>query len=321
MALLSPLALDAARELGHLYGLEIVAVEPLSAGSVNSNFRIHTADSQVFFARLYEEQEAAGAAAEAVLLHELSAASVPVVAPLSPRDASVGVVEHAGKPFAIFPWVVGVDLCLASVTQERCRRLGEALARVHLATTSISRVPEGRFGVDGLVRRLDWVASETQRYAVDVARIRERLEHYVSRRDPALPRGVTHGDLFRDNVLWRGDSIGALLDFESACEGPFVYDLMVCILSWCYTSKFELDHVRGLVEGYQALRPLQPTERRAAVTEGAMACLRFATTRLTDFELRRTEGAPPVRDFRRFLGRLTDLEAGELDSIFNSQGT
>jgi hypothetical protein len=63
------------------------------------------------------------------------------------------------------------------------------------------------------------------------------------------------------------------------------------------------------------VRPLSGAEWAALDVESAFACLRFATTRITDFELRRENGAPPVRDFRRFLARLAAVEAGALDEL------
>ena len=54
-------------------------------------------------------------------------------------------------------------------------------------------------------------------------------------------------------------------------------------------------------------------ERDGLVVEGALACLRFATTRITDFSMRAAPGQPPLRDYRRFLARLDELEAGVLD--------
>jgi homoserine kinase type II len=133
-----------------------------------------------------------------------------------------------------------------------------------------------------------------------------------------LPSGIVHGDLFRDNVLFRDGTIVALLDFESAFHGPFVYDLLVTIAAWCYRSSFELEQARALVEGYESVRPLEPAERGALRTEGALACLRFVTSRITDFELRAAPGAPPLRDYRRFLARLEAIEAGALDSAFSA---
>jgi homoserine kinase type II len=168
-----------------------------------------------------------------------------------------------------------------------------------------------------MLERLARVEREAERPALlsEVARVRELYGLYAPARDPELPSGVVHGDLFRDNVLWQGDSIAALLDFESAFHGPFVYDLMVTVAAWCYGDTFDLGLVTALVEGYTSARPLTSAERRAVPVEGALACLRFATSRITDFELRTREGERPARDFRRFLARLSAIVDGRLSPV------
>jgi homoserine kinase type II len=155
-------------------------------------------------------------------------------------------------------------------------------------------------------------------YFDDVRFIRERLAHYESERARQVaPRGVIHSDLFRDNVLWNGQGeLAALLDFESACEGAFAYDVMVTICAWCYGSRFEPELVEAFLRGYHAVRPILGAEIAALKVEGAVGCLRFATTRITDFSLRAAPGQPPLRDYRRFLARLSAIEAGDLDGCF-----
>jgi homoserine kinase type II len=153
-----------------------------------------------------------------------------------------------------------------------------------------------------------------------VREISERFDHYEAMRAQGLPLGICHGDLFRDNVLWRAGEVSALLDFESACRGNFAYDLMVTALAWCYGAEFDRSLVQGLFDGYRAVRPLLPAEVRALPSEGAIACLRFATTRLTDFSLRVPDGARPVRDYGRFLARLRAIESGALGECFASLG-
>ncbi len=318
MAVLTPFELADAQKHGRSFGLSVVSVEPLQAGSVNSNFRLLDEDGRVYFARLYEEQDANGASAEGQLLRGLARAGVPTVPPLDPIAGSPAAQFHAGKPLAIFPWVEGRDLCLGMITPDRTRRLGQALAKVHTATTTLAEIPSGRFGLDGIRSRLDFIEAQGERYRDDVRHIRQRLAHYESVRDELLPHGVMHGDLFRDNVLWQGEAISALLDFESASDGAFVYDIAVCILSWCYGDHFEMDNARALIRGYESVRPLTEAERAGAVVEGAIACLRFATTRITDFDMRAPSGRPPVRDFRRFLSRLSEIESGAFDSLFQT---
>jgi homoserine kinase type II len=328
------MTLEEARAALESYDLDVVAVEALDAGSVNSNFSVEARSGERFFVRLYEEQGFAGAAGELGMIRELGERGVPTPPPRPRRDGSY-VASHRGKPVGVHPWVNGQILCFASVTPDAARAVGRALAEVHRATALLSHVPAGRFGLDGLRERLAHVDRTDARYAADTRRIRERIEFHSARSPSSLPSGLIHGDLFRDNVLWRAPAdrratgeltlagpdegaseLLALLDFESASQGVFIYDLMVCVHAWCYGRRFEPGLVRAMFEGYRAERPFEPEERGAVAHQGALAALRFATTRLTDFSLRAPPGTEPKRDYRRFLARLDALENGDLSPIF-----
>src|SRR6478609_1392627 len=320
MALLTELTLSAATPLAKLFNLELRAIEPLTAGSVNSNFRLTDAAGRIYFARLYEEQDAAGAAREHAVVAALDDAGVPVVRGLRQADGS-SLADFEGKAFAVFPWVDGESLCQASVTPQRCIDLGAALARVHLCSPRAPALPGGRFRIPDLRERLARVEGAGRASLLPAVRtIRERLDYYEERREKNLEQGICHGDLFRDNVLWQGPKLRALLDFESVCQNNFAYDLMVTALAWCYGSAFELGLVQALFDGYRSVRPLPAAEVAALRSEGAIACLRFASTRLTDFSLRVPEGTPPVREFGRFLARMTAIENGALDACIASLG-
>jgi homoserine kinase type II len=208
-------------------------------------------------------------------------------------------------------------LCQARVTSEHCRHVGSSLAKVHLASPFLPRLGPGRFGPADLLARLARVKESGRSELIpDAERIAESLERYRAERDPELPSGVVHGDLFRDNVLWLRGQLVALLDFESAFHGPFVYDVLVTIAAWCYRDAFDLELARALAAGYQSERPLAPRELRALRVEGALGMLRFSTTRITDYSLRVPAAEKPVRDYRRFLARLSAIEDGVLDSVF-----
>jgi homoserine kinase type II len=182
-------------------------------------------------------------------------------------------------------------------------------------------IPEGRFRPADLLLRLEHVDRVAARFSADTAFIRERLSHYTRLVDAAspLPAGLIHGDLFRDNVLWQDGELRALLDFESASRGIFAYDIMVCVHAWCYGDGYQLSHVAALLDGYAKVRALEAREWQLLPALGALAALRFATTRITDFSLRAVPGQPPARDYRRFLGRLAALEAGVLDPVFQQR--
>jgi homoserine kinase type II len=313
MALLTPLDLIAAQQLVTPFGIELSLVEALVLGSVNSNFRLTDVRGRTYFARIYEEQGSEGAALEAALLAGLAARGLPVAAPL---NASVPtMVEYQGKPFTVFPWVAGQDLCHAQIVPDHCYQIGAALAQVHLASPVLPRLSAGRFDLKSVQGRLDLIEQSTDAYRAPVAQIRVGLNRYVEEQQASapLPSGVIHGDLFRDNVLWSSGRISALLDFESASNGCFIFDLMVTLLAWCYRDSFDQARVSAMLRGYESERPLSSEERRLAPNEASLACLRFATTRITDFAMRTQPGAEPKRKYQRFLERLEAVRAGALD--------
>lgn len=260
----------------------------IEAGTVNTSYILEL-ESGRYFLRLYEEQPLAGAEAEGRLLLHLAAAGVPTPAPVAGRDgARVRLV--AGKPAAIFPWITGEMLCLPAVTPAAATKVGAALARIHLTGPAPAPAPplgKGRFGADELVARCDRVAKSTDAEArVQSEPLRDAIIRADRRRRGDLAMGLVHGDLFRDNVLWHAGSIAALLDFESAHEGPFVYDIAVSILSWSFRDGFDFDVARAIVAGYRAVRELSPSEVEGLYAETIFAALRFTVTRITDDALR-----------------------------------
>jgi homoserine kinase type II len=310
-----PLAHAASPGLGPLELLQ-----PLTAGSVNSNFALR-AGGERFFLRIYEEQDAPGARAEAAMVGRLAAAGVPSAPPLRRRDGAL-VSEVRGKPAALFPWKEGTSRCQARVTHEDAGRVGEALARVHLAGGG-ERLGPSRFGYDELSARLDRVvAGADPRFVPSVRTLRDLLAGAHAARPPGLPQGLIHGDLFRDNVLWAADgTLAALLDFESASHGAFAFDLMVTVLAWCVGDQLDLSLARALCTGYGRVRPLEEVERRALAAEGMFASLRFAITRITDFGMRAPPGGPPpARDWQRFMMRFEKLKALGADGVREALG-
>jgi Ser/Thr protein kinase RdoA (MazF antagonist) len=71
---------------------------------------------------------------------------------------------------------------------------------------------------------------------------------------------------------------------------------------------FRSEMVRALVEGYGGVRAPTAAERAALGPELRFAACRFAITRITDVHLRRGEGAPPGKDFGRYLARLAQVK-------------
>ncbi len=309
MGVFTPLDDASASRIARAYGLGSTrAVKGIPAGSVNSNYAFEC-DLGRFFVRIYEEQDAAGAADEARMLAHLESRGVRTPAPLA-TVAGAEEIRIAGKPVAVFPWREGGMRCQAGVTAADAWKVGAELARVHVAGEGVP-IGAGRFRVEDLRTRLTTIAgADDPELASQAPVLAQKLEAWSTRAErQRAPMGLVHGDLFRDNVLWSPDGeVAALLDFESASRGAFAFDLMVLVLSWSFGDGLDERIARGIASGYRSVRELEPGDRDALLAEGCFAATRFTITRITDYAMKRGIGARVIKDWRRFAMRLRTLE-------------
>jgi homoserine kinase type II len=281
----------------------------IPAGTINSNFELITARGR-WFLRVNEGKLVADVAWEAQLVGALARRGVAALAPVVARDGRpYAPLRGTDKVVSVFPWRNGEHLAADAVTAAAAHRLGDALAGLHAIgltlpaawrRTSIydhahlaARYAGFRATDDPALARAVEVVGEELAAAAAAAPIRAAATH-----------GIIHGDLFRDNVLWQGDELVAILDFEQASGGSLAYDLAVAINDWCWdaaTGQVRLDLCAALVAGYQTVRPLPGADREALLIELPAAAARFTITRITDVYLAKVEN--PEKDFRAFLAR------------------
>ena len=96
----------------------------------------------------------------------------------------------------------------------------------------------------------------------------------------ALPQGMVHGDMFRDNVLFQDGVITGLIDFDHTARAPLLFDLAVVALDWIYLAGGGEAELAALAEGYEAQRPLEAMEQRDWAKALGLAGLRFALSRI-----------------------------------------
>lgn len=313
MAIYTDLSPTDAARLAAAHGLgRVFDVRGVPAGSVNSNFLLDTERGRVF-ARIYEEQEVEGVDYEWALLGHLSEAGLPV--PRRVEGTAPGQIRVGGKPTGLFHVMGGEEICQAMVDAARAEAVGRFLARAHDAAADFPRRRVGRFTRTELRRRLEHIRAHDRPELRDATAVLTGvLEEVEERWDASLPSGVIHGDLFRDNVRWRGVRIVGGLDWESASDGLYVYDLAVAILAWCYDDHLDWDLARSLARGYGSQRPLLAAERAFLRVALLAAAARFTVTRITDYYLR--EGTRQVKkDWRRFEARLHAVRALEDSAV------
>ncbi len=305
MAVLTPQVRDQLEWALSAYDLGALdAFSPVERGTVNTSYALTIAGTGYFF-RLYEEQELEGARAEARLLAHLRKGGARTPAPVMRNDGElVGV--HEGKAFAVFPFVRGDMRCQRAVTAADTAQLGAEIARLHVAARGAELRPS-RFRVKDLEDRLAQIQKDAPPALaahVDVLAPRLVASEAGRARTASGETLMIHGDLFRDNVLFDGDDIASVLDFESAGQGTRSYDLAVALLAFCFRERFDWVIARSLVSSYEAAYGLHSAPKEALYWDACFGTVRFTITRITDSAMRGGK-----KDFRRFLARQAELFA------------
>ncbi|RKE20251.1 phosphotransferase enzyme family protein [Streptomyces sp. TLI_171] len=250
------------------------AVTPVAEGLLNRGYRIATADGD-WFLKCYVDRATAGRpaiTAQHRATTALAALGLPVPAPLANRDGRT-VTTHGGRLFALYPWVAGGHRHGTELDPVRCGELGGLLGALHGALARVCpplRQPDGVLAAEveeteRIIAELRALArahrprSAFDRLAED--RLTERLDllatHRHRRPGPTVaPRtGWTHGDFHGLNVLYRGDAVTAVLDWDKLAPHPVAEEAVraaTLLFNDRATGVLDLVRVRHWTRAYRA---------------------------------------------------------------------
>jgi homoserine kinase type II len=320
MAVYTPLTQEQLALVTRAYGLpppDRAVAEP--KGSVNTNYHLW-AGGKRWFLRVNEGKTAADVDFEAKVLHHLEAHHFPA-ARLVRASGGRSHVTIGGKQAMLFAYAPGEELQRSDVTSVHCRRIGELMGRLHELAAAFEEArpnPYARARVVGWVAELEPDGGGDPEVAAALPMVRDELGRCETL--PDAPGGLVHGDLFLDNVLWTGDGVSALLDWEMSCVDAFAYDLAVALNAWCYGAQYEAGLARAFLEGYRSRTRLARATADAVYPFARYVALRYTTSRIHAFH-RASLGADRLawKDWTRYRDRLASLrrlgEAGFRDLV------
>lgn len=277
------------------------AFEGIASGIENSNFFVNT-DRGDFVLTVFERLSFAQLPFYLELMQYLARRGLPVPMPFETRASSL-LAEVRGKPVAIVERLPGRWIAAPNAAQ--CARVGNLLARMHLAAQDFPRFQPNLRGIgwwkDALGRLEPTLADHTFHELADEVIFQDSF--FRSPDFEQLPSGAVHADLFRDNVLWEGDGIGGVIDFYFAGCTLWLYDLAVTVNDWCVDiadGTFDPPRAQALLDAYHAVRPLTGLEHQHWRTALRAAALRFWISRLYDVNLPRDAQTLTPHDPTRF---------------------
>lgn len=294
MAVFTEVSPDQAQDLLSTLGLgEVTALDGIKGGIENTNYFVSASEdgqpAQTYVLTLFERLSAEQLPFYLSLMQHLAAQGIAVP---NPKADSSGAILHtvAGKPAALVNKLAGKSQ-LAPQTVH-CAELGKTLAHMHLAGQSFEMVQPNLRGLNWWNDTVPTVLPHTTEPQRALLLQELALQNHVAASSAyaALPRGPVHADLFRDNVMFEGDTLTGVFDFYFAGVDAWLFDLSVCLNDWAThldTGEWDLPRAQALLDAYQAVRPLTKAERELLNPMLRAAGLRFWISRLWDFYLPR----------------------------------
>jgi len=267
---------------------EVLAVKGISSGIENSNFFITTEKGE-FVLTIFEHLTFEQLPFYLNLMRHLADRDVLVPAPIANFQGKI-VNELHGKPASIVTKLEGEwQLAPAPV---HCAAVGTMLAKMHLAGRDFDMCQPN-------LRGLDWwrttapavqpfLSPDQQQLLLDEMAFQESFA--ASEVVLQLATGPIHADLFRNNVMFVGETLSGFFDFYFAGCDTWLFDVAVTVNDWCIdldSGELDVQRVRAMLDAYHAVRPFNHAEQTAWQALLRAAALRFWLSRLYDFHLPR----------------------------------
>ena len=302
MAVYTEVPFDTAAQL--LSNLKLGDLESLQAckgGIENTNYFAST-DLGDYVLTLFERLTAEQLPYYLYLTRHLASRGIPVPDPQADSNGDI-VLQLMGKPAAVVNKLRGKQQLAPE--SSHCAAVGEMLARMHLAGRDYPRQQAN-------LRALPWWNETTPVVLPFLAqpqaallRSELALQNHVSASShyAALPGGPIHADLFRDNVMFEGETLTGLFDFYFAGNDAWLFDIAVCLNDWCINlTSGARDGLReqAFLQAYSNVRPMGQAERVLIGPMLRAAALRFWISRLWDLHLPRQASELTAHDPTHF---------------------
>jgi len=248
----------------------------ISAGIENTNYLLNTAQGD-FVLTVYEHFKAHEVSDYLRLMQQLSETADYYPCPLSDsKQQTLRVLSN--KPAALFKCLPGESVAIATLKQ--CQSIAAALARLHLSSPAIQFTKKNPRSLIDLQASAQQIAQHLS--AQDLALLTDELAYQSNQETDHLAQGLIHADLFKDNVLFIGDTVTGLLDFYAACCDCFILDVAVALNDWCIDEQgsFEQAKQQIFLQAYQSVRRFSVEEEQVLPVFLRRASLRFWLSRL-----------------------------------------
>lgn len=249
---------------------------------------------------------------------QLYQSGFPTSEVIEPTSGGLLVTSEAGA-WVLFPYIKGTEYDFARMAQ--VAEAGRRLAEFHVVTDSI-QMEEVVIDINPALRRW-WTHGEEeiaelekmftgQGVEEELAFLRdwqaELVQQWPLARLDALPTGWVHSDYHGRNMVFVGDELRGLFDFDPLHRGFKVEDVAHALFMFSRefrgSTHIRLEAARLFLDEYDQRRRLEGVEREAIPMMGVLVWV----TNAPYFALLQRDGEDPVAYLRHYVSLMRDLQ-------------
>lgn len=192
------------------------------------------------------------------------------------------------------------EFVLGNANEKQLLEVGKILGQYHniVANLKIEKRNMINFGLD---RTKEFFADHKEEILKsnfkEAEKFVESFEQEINKLNfpGTLPQGMLHEDLGKRHVIWQGEKIAAIIDFDRAYFGYLILDLGQALRGWCFKDNWQnwsQENAGIFLAGYESERKLNDMEKeylvlaiKFGILERALSfCLRYIYSAKPDQE-------------------------------------
>jgi homoserine kinase type II len=287
----------------------LVAFSPIDKGTDKTLYRVET-DKASCLLSIFENKTEGFVEDEVCIIKALKDKGFPTPSIFYPKTGNE-YISVKGRPALLLEFSDGSEKSIAG--QAEIKEIGNLLASFHDICKGLSIQRKARYSYDNLRQYYGRIGVESIKNTELVKLLSVNIEHVFTNKPKDISEGITHNDLFQDNVLWKAGKVAAVLDFGDVHRFYYPFDLAVTIDQWAFKDNIlDLKNLDTLVKSYVENHPLSTQDITSIPYFMRFDCLHRIMWRYLRFEVDKELGTRK-KDYREYVQKLEDINSKEKD--------
>jgi len=232
-------------------------------GECNSTYIILTNKGK-FIIKIFEDANINEVSSEVNIYEKLLKNNVPVPRIVKTSSNEI-LLKFQNKILIVCSFLEGIHIKNNSANLEQIKSLGETLGLIHkntinfkpkyIETKNIYKYDDNWIRIsalNSLRKNYKDFPKKYEKYICDMLDI-------ISL--PELSQGVTHGDFQGVNIMFTGNKVTGVIDFDNCFYGNLLTDLGAFIYFWCFDKEIDFKKSNCFIKAYQSKRKLTEKEK------------------------------------------------------------